>query len=457
MNNKILLVNPPEALRKSLHSNENYIFYDKWCFSLFVGGKRSILFIDDINLDTNFDFDQSKNQIILNRITPIWNRWLRSQSNAEDTKFSLSHNLEQIKQFLKAQSIIHAFFFTAIPHHIDTSSISSCCHSLKIMESYFYNTALTNARDGLLHINGSGLFSKRTTSVNDTVDEDAMADILDFQANTQKENTPTWVPKRRKWQESFIIGLFAGVLLVLKGKLNKTHVSYSSGKTISQVLSDCLNQKIFLKKYHKLSKKFIQIYSETPSILIAAHYQPEATTVPEGGIYANHVDVVLKIRSTGFKGEIFYKEHPTSRMYLDPDIGLTGVGGYRSSKYLKTLKSLGVKVVPISTPVSHFQKSWIVTITGSVAIERSLAGLQTIVAGSPWFEGLPGNIPICQMDSEDFEAAVRSASNSTADASRIFLHTKLSGNVFPDLQSANSDDGVNKYIDLFESILRKGF
>ena len=100
-------------------------------FPFFVGSKRSILFIDDINLDTNFDFDQSKNQIILNRITPIWNRWLRSQSNAEDTKFSLSHNLEQIKQFLKAHSIIHAFFFTAIPHHIDTSSISSCCHSLK--------------------------------------------------------------------------------------------------------------------------------------------------------------------------------------------------------------------------------------------------------------------------------------------------------------------------------------
>ena len=123
MNKKILLVNPPEVLSKSLYSNENYIFYDKWCFSFFVGSKRSILFIDDINLDTNFDFDQSKNQIILNRITPIWNRWLRSQSNAEDTKFSLSHNLEQIKQFLKAHSIIHAFFFTAIPHHIDTSSI----------------------------------------------------------------------------------------------------------------------------------------------------------------------------------------------------------------------------------------------------------------------------------------------------------------------------------------------
>ena len=40
-----------------------------------------------------------------------------------------------------------------------------------------------------------------------------------------------------------------------------------------------------------------------------------------------------------------------------------------------------------------------ITVSGTLALERSLAGLYTIVTGYPWYKGLPGTINLSEIKS----------------------------------------------------------
>ena len=71
---------------------------------------------------------------------------------------------------------------------------------------------------------------------------------------------------------------------------------------------------------------------------------------------------------------------------------------YRSKKYYEQLLFLGCKFT--KNTINNFgdKNSFLpVTISGTIAIERSLLGLYTIVAGTPWFRGLPGVIELSKL------------------------------------------------------------
>lgn len=131
---------------------------------------------------------------------------------------------------------------------------------------------------------------------------------------------------------------------------------------------------------------------------IAAHFQPEVSTFPEGGEYYNFVDVVLKIRSIGIETPIIYKEHP-AMFYLgakyENKLFQSFRGGCaRSIDYYRQLQSLGVIFVDKNFNLINNECILPVTITGSIAIERSLIGLKTVAMGYPYFMGLPGLISL---------------------------------------------------------------
>ena len=71
---------------------------------------------------------------------------------------------------------------------------------------------------------------------------------------------------------------------------------------------------------------------------------------------------------------------------------------YKSRLYLNYLSKLKVVVVDYSFPLeieNNLSEKYLpITITGTIAIERSLVGLKTIVCGEPLYEGLPGTIHI---------------------------------------------------------------
>jgi hypothetical protein len=130
-----------------------------------------------------------------------------------------------------------------------------------------------------------------------------------------------------------------------------------------------------------------------PPIVIFAHYQPESSSFPEAGVNANTIDMVMKLRSRGYSGEIFYKEHP---YLLDSLYSVkkypTRIGTARSIEYYEQLRALDCRFI-IDIPFGD--KDYLVlTGTGTIALERSLRGFKSIVAGHPWYQGLPGTISL---------------------------------------------------------------
>ena len=129
-----------------------------------------------------------------------------------------------------------------------------------------------------------------------------------------------------------------------------------------------------------------------PGVLtLLAHAQPEATTFPEGGPFPNHIDLVARIRAHGYVKPIFYREHPAIRRLEDAGVSMAS-GTARNVSYYEQLRKLGCYFIDDNTYKLSHEKLLVLTITGTVAIERSLRGLQTVVAGFPWYLGLPGTI-----------------------------------------------------------------
>jgi hypothetical protein len=137
--------------------------------------------------------------------------------------------------------------------------------------------------------------------------------------------------------------------------------------------------------------------------IVYAHLQPEASTFPEGGDYTNHLDVVIAMRQLGYRGNILYKEHPGSWSYYSNVSGFSRVGLCRSVEYYRRLAVLGCVFVPPNYNLrdSRLQQLLPVTITGTIAVERSLVGLATCCAGVPWFKGAPGVYDLARTFGED--------------------------------------------------------
>jgi len=130
-------------------------------------------------------------------------------------------------------------------------------------------------------------------------------------------------------------------------------------------------------------------------IAIAANFQPEATSFPEAGKIYNYVDLVISMRGQGIRGPILYKEHPATQ-YFTIGNRSTRCGVSRSRSFYSSLKELGVLFLNSEFDLCSSTAVVPLTFNGSIAIERSLRGLPTIVTGHPWFAGLPGTYSLEQ-------------------------------------------------------------
>jgi hypothetical protein len=216
-------------------------------------------------------------------------------------------------------------------------------------------------------------------------------------------------------------------------------------------LISIINQILYLRALSKeiISDQELNILrtSGKPKLIILAHFQPEATSFPEGGDYYSHIDIVFAIRNKKYKDQIFYKEHPGTFEYFCKIVGLLKVGINRSSVYLKLLKNLGCKFLPSNYNISiKTDHNWYVpiTITGTIAIERSLGGLHTIYTGVPWWKGLPGTIYINDIKSlEEIPAKWAKFDALIQRKAKIFLENKLSNKTITNISGIGT--GVSDY------------
>jgi hypothetical protein len=161
-----------------------------------------------------------------------------------------------------------------------------------------------------------------------------------------------------------------------------------------------------------------------PPIVIFAHYQPEASSFPESGVYANTIDMVMKLRSSGYSGDIFYKEHPylLASLYSVKKYP-TRIGTARSIEYYEQLRALDCRFI---NDIPFDDKDYFaLTGSGTIALERSLRGFKSIFAGHPWYQGLPGTISLENFLNNDIEKKLFFDQKNIRVAAFDFLKNQL--------------------------------
>lgn len=146
-----------------------------------------------------------------------------------------------------------------------------------------------------------------------------------------------------------------------------------------------LKNNAFLPLKYRLYKSY-EKYSEDPNleekyIILFLHYQPERTSMPEGGYFSNQwhiINTIHRALPSGYK--LYVKEHPST---------FTNVGGYdpryRNTIFYKNI-SLLINVSLINSSVDTFslvdRSVCVATITGTIGAESLLRGKPVLVFGN---------------------------------------------------------------------------
>ena len=420
-NKNVLLVNPPDSLLELYNDNENIIFLDYSFWYFYSDRKREKVLIEEFVKfdDVIMDFNVFKVIGLLRDNIPLWSRWTDRGDQFEQYFRQALFDIFKIYYGLKKFNIVSVVFPTSISHHLDTLIIEIACRMSNAKQIFPYNiySSEYNSQYGRLlpFVQKNGVSDRIVIegNVSDYKYDNDLKDILNYARNRIKDSKIFNRKSTSYYLATFWI-IFLWFKLNFKRGLkkilvpinkNKSHFGIFPSYSIITHLKQMTQQKnaIIYYKMRQVSKRELKKHKDNISLLIAAHYQPEATSFPEGGTMYNHIDIVFELRSKGFTGNIFYKEHPGSFLYSEENFGPTRVGQYRSIEYYQQLEKLGCILID-----SHFELSlekdqnhWYlpVTITGSIALERGQAGFHTIITGYPWYKGLPGTINLSDINS----------------------------------------------------------
>ena len=358
---------------------------------------------------------------------PIFSRHYENLANLEKAYREIAVTVLSLANDLERNNIAVVVFPTMSSHHIDSLIMEIACQVNQIPQVFQYIPVVANRCIPIVQkmkIEDRRLLSNlynaqfspswsptvnldnfRAPSIGSTLEgkssyNQAILSILVYAIRTT-------VRKFRKTYWKNILGFRNSESLRISRELTRSRNIQSSLKPISFL------QDIKLINIHKKSLKLLDRFVDNdftyikqllqndqapanPLIAIAANYQPEATTFPEAGDIYNFIELVIYMRSLGIVGPILYKEHPATRFFA---VGhrSTRCGVARSVYYYSALKSMGVYFLDSGFDLSTTESVIPLTLNGSIAIERSLRGLPTIVTGSPWFEGMPGTFSLTNL------------------------------------------------------------
>lgn len=350
--------------------------------------------VDDISKE---EFNKLEAEFILGLQT--FYRWNSDLSQINTSFYSYFNKLLSIYIAIKKHDVKNIIMFTMVAHHIKLDMISVISEVLQVETIYFPHSVINGK---LIPVKQIGRFGKKdVVRLHNYKYDKALIDReLDlFYKDTIKGKMPkenvAYIPKFKE-----TIFLFAFAYLNYAFLRDRTAVLIKKRKKSINYFSELsfiFNQKKYMKEYERNFISHCEF--ESGDIVIAAQYQPEATSFPDGYPYHNHLKIISKLRSSGFKGNIYYKEHPDAKKYYDNFIGMTKIGFYRDLSYFEYLKDNNVKVLSYDFDLNkaNLPNVWVLTMTGSIGMERSLKKLPTIIAGRPWY-GMP---PYC-LSLDDF-------------------------------------------------------
>lgn len=166
-------------------------------------------------------------------------------------------------------------------------------------------------------------------------------------------------------------------------------------------------KRVRVVRERKLARSFEKLYGEmilpldlkhTRYVGVALHYQPERTTSPEGGAFADQI-LLLEILDRVLPSDVYIvvKEHSTQ--FLVGWNGATSpITAGRSKVFYKRLSKLSGRVKFVSTEVPPFEfidgAIGIATVTGTIGFEALLRSKPVICFGDAWYKGAPGVYPV---------------------------------------------------------------
>jgi hypothetical protein len=153
-----------------------------------------------------------------------------------------------------------------------------------------------------------------------------------------------------------------------------------------------------------------------PFVYFPLHYQPEASTVPQGGIFADQILAVRLLSAALPEGVLLYvKEHPRRSGWLSRSI----------QYYADFLELPNVRFVPrtFDTFVLREHCTAVATITGSAGFESLFRGKPVFLFGSCYYQYARGVFPI--RTREECISAVRAVFEKGEKPTRLTTHLYL--------------------------------
>jgi len=409
--NEILLVNPFSFLKEKYVTDKRVALLSRCSIDYWPsnGGPRESEQLD-YPTDVETDIDLLRIQSALDWLSPLFYRWIGDAADYEIHKRTCLLYVVKIVQVLLRMRPKYAIFSAGVAHHIEISLIELACQLTSTKQIYFYPSPF-GLESRLIPIIQKNSLSDRNILQVELNEYDVSNDLTLYVENHRSGAPPT---KNESIDFRSTSLAYASVQLALEAckrvvrphiKKNtlassKHYINISTGYSLSSLIRVLLKQRRALEFYAArvaTDSSVEELIVKNKSLpILFSHFQPESTTFPEGGKFTNNIDLILEIRKVGYKGPILYKEHPASWAFFFKSTGFTKVGMYRSIEYYRQLEALGCVFVKNTFRMTrnHVDTLLPVTMTGSVAIERSLQGLVTCCSGDPWFKGVPGTYGI---------------------------------------------------------------
>jgi len=337
----------------------------------------------------------------IRNLGPVISRHLDDQPGMELHLRTLGLQIVALAESLWKNNFSYAIQFTSVSHWLDSFILEIACELAGVKQIFLYATIFEGRL--LPMIQHAGIQTRRPLGIevsNHVLAESFELDIYNYRTrlfSSEQKNIKNY----RVAQILIFKSYFRNYLGRIKRRIFKRQVRdhFPRDMRVFNLRSDLHALRrhqdglIQLRKYQSEDAPTINLYLaklEAPAICIFAHFQPEATTFPEGGKFSNYVDLVAHIRSLGYSQPIFYREHPTSYVLATNYSLRQGIA--RSGSFYEQMRSMGCIFLSEGNLFEESPHLIPATIAGSIAIERSLRGLTTLVDGVPYFSRMPGII-----------------------------------------------------------------
>jgi hypothetical protein len=410
MKNSIIAF-PSDFIKKNFANLNNVFLYD----GLSIFNNQSTSFCVSNNFEKlPQELNISDLRKSLNFWNPIIERWCGNLNQYQLIKDKIMLDVCAFASAIKKYDIKNVVFHTGVPHHIDSLTVSLACEAMSVNQIFLYSNVVDSSLIPLLQ---TGDISTRNIAKHiKTKNKTQEVFLKNFLDNIFEKKKPYDFNEIKKIYKSFSFSIFALIRQKIKfflriwlcslGLLSRnlcTEKKVFDDYSFLSYIRMLYAQKKFIKIYKKKSANTQVIHTNEVRLVIFSSLQPEASSFPEGLYFSSFIDVCLALRSKGYKKKILYKEHYGNLAFYNPIVGVSRTGLFRNSEYLNTLEAIGCEFISESFSnilnINSAKNYLPVTISGTIAFERSLLGLRTLVFGRPWFSEMPGLVKFSEVES----------------------------------------------------------